>query len=387
MTALPHVALLIESSRQFGRGLLRGVAHYVRETGPWSVYFRPMALDQAPPPWLKDWRGDGILARIDNAKMADAVMETGLPVVDLRRALPELGLPHVGVANEAIVQLALEHLTDRGFRRVGFCGTTWEPIQDMRCDCFRRLAQQNGCPCSVFRAKPRRRRRVATWEEQQEQITAWLCGLPKPVGIMAGNDECGLQVLDGCQRAGLLVPDEVAVVSVDSDECLCRLANPPMSSVDVNPMQIGYQAAALLSRMMAGEPPPTAPIEVEPRGVVTRQSTDVLAVEDRQVARALRLIRERAWQGIRVQQVARHLDLSPSTLERRFKRLLGRTPKAEILRVQFEKARELLARTDLPIATVGEKSGFSSAKYFSETFSRKMGMPPQDYRQRFQRLD
>lgn len=386
MAKLPHVALLIESSRQFGRGLLHGVAHFVREKGPWSVYFRPMALDQAPPPWLKHWRGDGILARIDSRKTADAVLETGLPVVDLRRALPELDLPHVGVANEAIVKLALEHLTDRGFRRFGFCGTTWEPIQELRCDCFRRLAQQDGCPCGVFLARPGRRR-VAAWEEQQERITGWLGSLPKPVGIMAGNDECGLQVLDGCQRAGLLVPDEVAVVSVDSDECLCRLANPPMSSVDVNPMQIGYQAAALLDRMMAGEPPPVGPIEVEPRGVVTRQSTDVLAVEDRQVARALRFIREHAWQGIRVQQVVRHLDLSPSTLERRFKKLLGRTPKAEIVRVQFEKAKELLARTDLPIATVGQRSGFSSPKYFSEMFSRRMGMPPQDYRQQFQRLD
>lgn len=386
MAGLLHVALLVETSREYGRGLLQGIAHYVGERGPWSIYFRPMGLGEPPPPWLKQWRGDGILARIDNRKTANAVLETGLPTVDLRRALPELGLPHVGVANQAIVQLAAEHLLDRGFRHFGFCGTTRDLFQRLRCRYFQEFVGRAGSSCRAFIAG-RGAHRAEAWEQEQRQIAAWVAALPKPSGVMAGNDEGGLQVLDGCRRAGVAVPDEVAVVGVDNDEYLCRLADPPLTSVDVNPMQIGYQAAALLARMMAGQTAPKDPIEIEPRGIVTRRSTDVLAIDDHQVAAAVQFIREQACNSIGVNQVANRLAVSRSTLERRFKKLLGRTPKAEILRVQLNQAKTLLGRTNLPVASVAHKSGFNSLKYFSETFQRKLGMAPGVYRKHFGRLE
>src|SRR5262249_29800449 len=157
---------------------------------------------------------------------------------------------------------------------------------------------------------------------------------------------------------GLRVPDEVAVIGVDNDEFLCHLSSPPLSSVNTGAERVGYEAAALLDRLMAGGRPPTAPILLPPVGVVVRSSTDVVASEDRELAELIRFVRDNACGGLRVEEALRRSSLSPSTMQRRFKALLGRTPKQEILRVQLERAKQLLAETDLTVAEVAAKCGF-----------------------------
>ena len=94
-SSAPHVALLIETSREYGRGLLRGIARYQQQVETWSIYLQPHGLDAPPPTWLKNWKGDGILARVNDARMAKAVLATGLPAVDLRGAMSDLGIPFI----------------------------------------------------------------------------------------------------------------------------------------------------------------------------------------------------------------------------------------------------------------------------------------------------
>jgi len=185
----------------------------------------------------------------------------------------------------------------------------------------------------------------------------------------------------------VLVPDQVAVVSVDNDEHLCSLSNPPLTSIDINPGRVGYEAAALLARLMAGEEASEEPIYLSPSGIITRQSTDVLAIDDQLVAMGVRFIREHACEGIGVKQVLDHIDISRSTLERRFKKLLGRTPKAEIIRVQFDRAKQLMAYSDLPLSIVAQKSGFGSIHYFTDIFHKKVGVTPGAYRNRFKTIN
>jgi len=345
-------------------------------------------LDQPPPPWLTDWRGDGILVRINDRRMAKAVLETGLPAVDLRNALAETGLPGLGPDNWIVAKLSLEHLLDRGLRHFGFCGMPRGAYRfmDARCDYFQQLVQQAGYSCNVFQSR-RKSRRSVTWEQEQDQIAAWLAKLPKPVGVMTCSDDRGQQVLDACLRAGQLVPDDVAVVSVDNDDHLCDLSNPPLTSIDVNSRQIGYEAASLLDRLMAGERAPDKTIEFPPRSIIARGSTDVLAFDDRLVAMALQFVREHACDPITVEQVIRRLDVSRSTLERRFKKLLGRTPKAEILRVRVDRAKQLLAYSDLPLPLIAQKSGFGSLSHFSEVFHRRVGVTPRRYRNSSKKID
>jgi LacI family transcriptional regulator len=375
---IPRVAVLIETSRAYGRGLLEGVARYIREQGPWSLYFKPQGLGEPPPPWLRRWDGDGILARIDDRRMARAVRATRLPAVDLRGRLPNLGLARVGVDNRILARLAYAHLRERGYRRFGFCGLPRgaHPHLDGRCDDFVRLVEQGGDVCSVFQP----RRRNESWDREQQQLTSWLVRLPRPCGIMACNDDRGLQLLDACRRGGVVVPDDIAVIGVDNDPLVCALATPPLTSIDVNPQRVGFEAAALLARMMRGGNAPKRGLFFDQCRVVTRQSTDALALEDADLARAVRFIRDRACSGLRVDDVLDEVPLSRSVLERRFKQMLGRTPKAEILAVQMEHARQLLIDTKLSLEEVASRCGFRGAKYFSDIFLLKVGTRPAKYR-------
>jgi LacI family transcriptional regulator len=379
---IPHVAVLIETSRGYGRGLLEGVARFNREHGPWSMFFEPHGLNDPPPKWLSAWKGDGILARINDYRMARVVRATGLPVVDVRGRLTGLGLPFIGVNNREVARLAVDHLLGRGFRHFGFCGLARgeQPHMDQRRDFFSQFVEAAGLPCQHF--EPQRGR---PWEEAQEHIADWLVQLPKPVGVMTCNDDRGHQTLDACRRAGVPVPTEVALVGVDNDTVLCNMADPPMSSIDVNPEQVGYEAAALLDRLMQqGQPRKPAFIELPPRGMVVRQSSDVLAIADPEVSAAVRFIRDHACAGLSVAAVSQHVAVSQSVLERRFKAILHRTPKHEILRVQLDQARRLLCESHVPIDVIAKRCGFATYKYFGDVFFREVGMRPGAYRKRYQ---
>lgn len=375
-----HVAVLIESSRAYGRGLIEGVGRYSREHGDWRIYFEPRGFEAAPP-WLDGWKGDGILTRLPDGAVAQAVQAKGVPIVHLH-STPVVGQPPmVGGDNESIARLAFTHLWEKGLRQFGFCGLAPESNRyiHQRGELFRGLAEAAGSVCAVFPARTSGLR-VSDWEGEQEQIAGWLKELPKPVGVLACYDERGFQVLGACRHAGLRVPEEAAVLSVGNDALLCDMCLPPLSSIDLDAPRIGYQAAALLDRMMRGAKPPRRPICIAPRRLVTRRSTDVLAVADPEVVAALRFLREHACDGIRVDDVLEHVSVSQRVLERKFRRLLGRTPKAELLRVQIARAKELLDESDLPLKGIADRCGFGSERYFSDAFCRTTGSRPGAFR-------
>ncbi|MBI3469489.1 MAG: XylR family transcriptional regulator [Planctomycetes bacterium] len=376
---MPHVALLIETSRTYGRDLLRGVKRYISEHRPWSVYMELRALDSKVPPWLKHWRGDGILTRTGSQAMADAVRETGVPAIELRATRLKHDLPFIGADNRAMGRMVAEHLIERGFRRFGVYEIDIEGYFEERRDNFIETLRQAGYPCSIFQA-PGHRERPAEWEKHQDHLASWVAGLEKPVGLLACTDQLGFWLLDACNRAGVAVPEEAAVVGAENEESLCTMSTPPLSSVLFNGARIGYEAAAALDRMMAGGPAPQEPILVPPIGIVTRQSSDVVAVEDHDLAEALRFIREHAHEGITVEDVLRRVAMSRSALERRMREAIGRTPKSEILRVQINLVRQLLVDTDLTLAGIAHKAGFRHPQYMAEVFKQKLGQTPGEYR-------
>jgi LacI family transcriptional regulator len=380
----PQVALVVESSRAFGRGVLRGIAAFLRERGPWSIFLQERGLADAPPRWLKDWAGDGVIARIENRQMARVLLQLGLPVVDLRASL-ELGLPRVVTDDPAIVRLAVDHLRERGFRQFAFCGFAGADYSEARERVFTRIVADSGFPCSVYRP-PRRLQGADTLEHERQglvyeaHLARWLRELPKPIGVMACNDIRGQQVLNACREVGVHVPDEVAVIGVDNDELLCELSDPPLSSVVQDTEKIGFEAAALLERLMAGRPAPKTPIVVEPLGVIARRSTDVLAIEDWEIAEAVRFMRDHACEGITVWDVLAQVPMSRTLFERRVAEVLGRTPKAELLRLQLDKVKELLRETDLPLAAVAAQAGFKHLEHLCAAFKQKTGVTLRQYR-------
>lgn len=376
-----RVALLIESSRAYARELIRGIARFNQERTHWRVEFTPRGLDDPPPAWLKAWRGHGVLARINDRRMARALAEKGVPVVDLRRTLRSKGVPLVGPDDATVSRLVVEHFRQRGFRRMAFVGL---PVgshraMDARAEHFRRLVEEAGCEHRQLNV------RVVTrgdrWETQCGQIGRWIERLERPVGIMASNDDLGLLVLDACRRAGTGVPDEVAVAGVGNDECLCDLALPALTSVDLNPRKVGYEAAVLLDRMMAGKPVAECETVVAPAGIVARMSSDVMATDDSRVAQAVLFIRKHACDGIQVADVLRHVCVSRASLEPRFKRVLGRTVHQEIQRIRLLRVQELLAATDVPIKQIARLAGFRYPEYMMRVFRRVTGQTLKGYRE------
>jgi LacI family transcriptional regulator len=372
-----QVALLIETSNAYARGLLQGVVHYIREHEPWSFHLMEQGRGDDPPPWLANWDGDGIIARIETPRIARAVVKSGVPAVDVSaaRLVPEL--PWVETDDEQIARLAVEHLLERGFKHFAFCGDArfnWSVWREKHF-CARVAAA--GQTVHSYRPEVETSDLAAVVAD----IRRWVQALPKPVGVMACYDIRGQQVLDACRSAKLAVPADVAVLGVDNDELLCDLASPPLTSVIPNAHRTGYEAAALLDRWMAGKRVPTTARLIPPLGVAERQSTDVLAVDDRDVARAMQFIREHACAGINVGDVLRAVPLSRRVLEQRFQRLLGRTPREKILHVRLSRVKQLLSDTDLPLYLIAERTGFEHVEYLSVVFKRETRMTPSAWRE------
>jgi LacI family transcriptional regulator len=400
MTARPRIALLIETSNAYARELLRGIRHYVREHQPWSISLTERGRAEALPGWLVHWRGDGIIARLENQATAEAVEATGLPVVDVSNGLETPRYPRVITDSRAATRFAANHLLERGFQHFGYCGDPRYHWSNLRGRFFSDHLRETGHDCHVFAAEnPPATQfrpgfpavagqweaeclRVGSWEAEVEGIANWLASLPKPVGVMACYDIRGQQVLEACRRRDLSVPETVAVIGVHNDELLCDLCDPPLSSVIPNARRAGHEAAALLDQMLHGEKLPQIQVLIEPIGVATRQSTDVVAVSDPKVAAAVRFMREHACERIDVSDVLKAVPISRSSLERRFKELLSRTPHEQIIQVKIERVKSLLATTDLPLAVIAERIGFEHIEYMSVAFKRATGVAPSEFRAR-----
>lgn len=374
------VALLIETSNAYARGVLEGIASYVREHDSWSIYLPEQRRGDAPPSWLSRWKGDGIIARIENRAIAQAVMKTKLPVIDVSAARLVPNIPWVETDDDAIARLAAGHLLERGFRQLAFCGEPEFNWSKWRCEGFCRAVIEAGAECFVYEPAKRGEHRT-NWDQEHHRLMDWVKKLPKPIGVMACYDIKAQQLLDACRELSVAVPEEVAVVGVDNDPLFCDLCAPPLSSVMPNTRRTGYVAAQLLDRLLLGDRISNQGNLMKPLGVQTRQSTDVLAIADRDVADAVRYIRIHACEGMKVAELLRAVPLSRRVLESRFTKLVGRTPHDEILRVKIERAKQLLVETDLSLANVAERTGFEHGEYFSVAFKRVVGQTPRDYRE------
>jgi LacI family transcriptional regulator len=382
---LRRVALLIETSREYGRGLLRGVTQYLAEHGPWSLSIEPSALDSPVPGWFKHWQGDGILARIDSPQLAKAIAQCNVPVIDLRNSIPGLGFPVVGTDSLAVAKLVHQHFRERMITNLACCGFIkgerpgTEPRQQLRDD-FYAVA---GPASYMYPPNDFRPRKPLAEADHIRMLSEWLMALPKPVGILAVSDLRGLQILDACRRCGIAVPDEVAVVGADNDELMCNLCTPPLSSVALDLERVGYSAAQLLEQMMAGKAPMKSHMHLlPPLGLVTRQSSDTMAVTDREVAAAAQWIRQHALSPITVRDVIRRSNLSRRSLEQRFLKLAGRTLNEEIVRAKLTHVQRLLIESKLSLTSIAEKVGVSSGSYLGVMFQRQFGVTCTEFRRR-----
>jgi len=308
------------------------------------------------------------------------VVNLHLPLIAFKGVARDVpGIPVVVTNNEGAGAVAAEHLLDRAFPNYAFCGYDDYYWSRDRCEGFTKAIAKAGHHTFVY-SRPKTRRRI--WQDDQRLLIQWLKLLPKPIGVMTCNDERGLDLTMACAAAGIAVPEQVAIVGMDNDELVCQLCAPPLSSVRRRAEQAGFAAAELLDRMMAANKPDKQQILVEPDSVIARQSTDVLAVEDPEVAAAARFIRENADRNISVRDVLNATTLARTSLYEHFRNALGRSISAEIRRVRINRVKELLRDTDLNASEIAYRLSFSDVGNLWRYFRREVGMTPREYRRK-----
>ena len=375
----PKIALLIDSTDEFGRAVLSGVARYLRDNGPWTIFIPEDRIGDTLPDWFATWHGEGVISNTTDQSALSAIKRLGIPTISLREVPPYLNIPMVLADDGAIARLAFGHLRERGFQNFAYCGRAGGDSPDERQRSFQDCANAADLPCVLYAtAKPV----VTKTGDDGKNLMRWITELPKPVGIMAVDDQRGRQILNVCRSLKILVPSSVAVIGVGNDEVLCDLADPPLSSIAASAEPIGFQAATRLEQLMAGQSPAQRRLLIDPAGVIARRSTDTVATGDPQVATAAKYIREHAREGITVSDVVRAAHASRSTLERRYARVLGRSLKQDILHARLEAAKQLLKETNVPVAGIAAKLGIRHKPSFVRTFTNSVGMSPAAFRAR-----
>jgi LacI family transcriptional regulator len=373
------VALLIESSNAYARGLLQGIIEYQRQPEGWSIFFPEQERGATPPRWLRQWQGDGVIARIETETIARSLSRIGIPVVDVSAARRIEHIPWVETDDAKVACLAAEHLIERGFRHFAYCGDSTFNWSRWRSEAFVHALNQRSFGCELYDTAEHLLRPTA-WPQQRRRLAKWLKALPKPVGLMASYDNLALQILDICRDLEIPVPDEVAVIGVDNDPIVCNLADPSLSSVIPDAVGAGYRAAELLATMMHGGQPKQEKYLLPPLGIATRQSTDIFAVEDEDIRRTAKFIRDHACSGITVLDLLREIPLSRRVLESRFRKATGQTPHEAILAQRLRRVEELLRESDLSLEAIAAKTGFEHPEYMHVAFRKHFRMPPGRYR-------
>jgi LacI family transcriptional regulator len=385
MSDSPRVILRIDIMTDYGRRIHTGITRYLRASPPWLIDLDLGEFDAPVPSWLKRWRGDGVICRALTPAFLRWLAKANIPVVNLNDAEKNgHGLPWIRSDDHAIGRLAAEHLLERGFRQFAFCGFVAQGWSVRRREGFTAALSGRAKFCGAYEVAWRSHPYSYLWEPEKGAICRWLAELHRPLALLACSDLLGQQVLDACRRIGLAVPEEMAVLGVDDDALLCELCQPALSSVRPDAERIGYEAAALLDRLMAGDPPPPAEQLVSPLDIITRRSTDVLAIDDPFIAAAARYIRENACRGATIREVLRQVPISRTVLEQKFRRYLGHSPKSEIQKVQLKRVQQLLAGTDLPLDRIAGLAGYKHPEYMSVAFKRLMGQTPGQYRSQVQ---
>jgi LacI family transcriptional regulator len=372
------IMVLLPVSDPLQAPILQGVASYAR-TKKWTLQINP-ELPALGMRHLVGWPGDGVIALLGTKAEVAAARNLAVPIVGLSGAILDTGLPRVMVDQEAMGRLAAEHLLACGFSRFGYYGVSDMWYSQQRKSGFVTRLGRDGCECSVLESTIRFSARNP-WYQWMDVLDPWLKTLKPPVGLLAVHDYRATMVIDACLQIGLRVPDDVAVIGIGNDVTTCEFAEVPLSSVSRSSQEVGRQAAALIDRLMAGHPPPKEDILVAPEGVVRRRSTDVLAVDDPEVAAAMRFVREHIQEPSLSEALLGAVSISRRTLGLRFKKYLGRTPQEYIWQARVEQSKKLLVGGEKrKLLHVAKACGFSGERHFRTVFRRITGMTPNQYR-------
>ncbi len=353
----------------YSDGIGVGARRYARPRfRTWHLVPKP----QGDVHYYRRLRPRGVIIQLTDPSRVESFQALGCPVVNVGDNHSRFLLPTVISDHRAIGRMAGEYLYSLGRRHFGFYGPLSDWYAARRHDGYAAFLESKGHHVHVFR--------TASGGAAADTLHRWLLELPKPAGLLAANDVEAVDVLDAAVRIGLHVPEDLALLGVDNDLAICEASVVPLSSVAVDAERVGYEAAALLDRLLQGAPPPTMPVEIPPRLVVERESTGITAITDPTVSRAVNLLQKQYAEPLTISYLAERLHVSERTLHRRFHHLLGRGPAEELRRIRIERAKLLLIETNRKVIDIALDSGFSGAPQFSSVFREATGMTPVAFR-------
>jgi LacI family transcriptional regulator len=388
MKDLPKILINLDTSEIWGRSLTRGIVKYATVHGPWMFYRQsPYYLTQKPATlidWVKKYRPNGIFMLEPNRREENILAQLGIPTI-VSGYTKEFNASFANIITDhkAIGNMAAEHLLDRGFESFAFCGydTFWSK---QRCRGFSERIADAGFTTNIYKIPSTAKKR--SWEFEQFTVADWLKSLKKPAGLMACIDNRGLEIVEACKIANLRIPIDVAVIGVNDDELLCSLSPQPLSSVAINSEQIGYDAAELMDKMIKGKLKMAGQTKiVYPTHIAARQSTDILAIDDKEIADAVHYIRNNPKNILQVDDIAEVSKLSKRTLQRRFRNALGHSVHDEINNVRTEYIAQLLRDTNMSISQIAITTGYTGPEHISRLLQKAKGVNATEYRKQFNR--
>lgn len=373
-----RVAVLIETDDSWGRSLVASIASFAREN-QWRLLIAPRDHQHR----LRlpgKWQGDGVLVSLRDRSMVDHVRRSRLPAVDVSIMMPRSVWPgRVATDDEARAKMAFEHFRERQLENFACYAPAIGRYPIARANAFRDVVTAAGFSCDVFA----QRGETQGWEVDHDYVVEWLAELPRPLAVFAADPYPARQLAEICELNGIVVPDDVAILSGDNDDLLCSVSSPQLSSIQLACSQIGTKAAALLKKLMSGGKVPSSPTLVPPLHVNARRSTDVLAIEDSEIAAILRYMADNIQQGLSVADVLRQFPVSRRSLEQKFRSQLSRSPAEHIRNLRMEHVARMLRETDLTITEIAYRAGFKSSSSLAQQMQRHFQTSPSSLRAKF----
>ncbi|OBX02505.1 XylR family transcriptional regulator [Gallibacterium genomosp. 1] len=379
-----QIALLFNANKVYDREVMAGIGEYIQTSKTaWNVFLeddfihRELSLDQR--------HLDGIIADFDNPELVQKLQHCPIPVVAVGSSYQNpqhypQNVPYIATDNDAILQVAFEHLQRKGINHFAFYGLPNPGFQhwsNERRMAFERIMKNNNYQPEIYLGQETH---ADNWQQAQQQLSEWITALPKHTGIIAVTDARARHLLQTCELLDIPVPDQLCIIGIDNEELIQAFSRVSLSSVVQGTKNMGYQAAKLLHAQLENRPIKQYQYLIPPLRIESRTSTDYRSIQDPLVIQALHYIRVNACSGIKVEQVLDYVKASRSNLENRFRIETGKTIHQILHNEKMNKAKQLLTDTDIAIQEIAEICGYPSVQYFYFVFKKEFNQTPNEYR-------
>jgi LacI family transcriptional regulator len=380
------ILLLIDFSEEYSKNILGGITRYAKDFGPWkfcrmpSFYRETIGIDGILR-WAQEWGAHGIIGQFYNDNDINKIIKAKIPIIAQDFKERFTNIPNISGAYYETGKIGAEYFLKKGFKNFAFYGFKNIVWSQERAIGFEDILRKKGYPVHYFEHKKSRSREL--WYYKPSSLSRWLKSLPKPVAIMACDDDQGQHITEACRHAGIRIPEEVAVLGVDNDEMICNLSDPPLSSISLDAEKGGYEAAKLMHLMIRNKVKKIYNIEVQPVQIITRHSTDIYATNDAYISSTLRFIHQNIHTNLKVEKILQQVPLSRRSLEKRFQQITGFPIYKYIYNLRTEKFAQQLLETDKTVFEIALDIGLGDGKNISRTFKKIKGCTPNEYRKKF----